>query len=160
MTLGKEFDKEFPSLPSVCQPSTRQRGHQWAPLSVPLPSARAIALGKEALPIPRCSFFGECYDLDTRQRTSLPSVTLDKVTSIHLFYSFFIFHPNKQKISHNHHRDHIYITYLTKNINQTSSHSITNMFKHKHKNPTLKNISLKYLTKHYQHQTSSDRIIS
>jgi hypothetical protein len=34
------------------------------------------------------------------------------------------------------------------------------MFEHKHKYPTLKNISLKYLTKHYQHQTSSNRVIS
>jgi hypothetical protein len=34
------------------------------------------------------------------------------------------------------------------------------MFEHKNKYPTLKNISLKYLTKHYQHQTSSDRVIS
>jgi hypothetical protein len=34
------------------------------------------------------------------------------------------------------------------------------MFEHKHMYPTLKNISLKYLTKHYQHQTSSDRVIS
>jgi hypothetical protein len=45
-------------------------------------------------------------------------------------------------------------------INQTSSHNITNMFGHKHKYPTLKNISLKYLTKHYQHLTSSDQVIS
>jgi hypothetical protein len=63
-------------------------------------------------------------------------------------------------ISHNHHKYHIYITYLTNTINQTSSHNITNMFRHKHKYPTLKNISLKYLTKHYQHLTSSDRVIS
>jgi hypothetical protein len=34
------------------------------------------------------------------------------------------------------------------------------MFEHKHKYPTLKSISLKYLTKHYQHQSSSDRVIS
>ena len=132
-----------------------------------LPSFRAIALGKEALPVPRCSFFAECYDLDTRQNTSLPSVTLGKVTSIHLFNLFFLFPPKKQKyisytskISHNHHRYHIYITYLIKTIYQTSSHNITNMFEHKHKYPTLKNISLKYLTKHYQHQTSLYQVIS
>jgi hypothetical protein len=100
---------------------------------------------------------------------SLPSamtLTLGKVISIHLFNLFFIFPPNKQKIyhiyisqiSHNHHRNHIYIAYLTKTINQTSYHSITNMFEHKHKYPTLKNISLKYLANHYQHQTSSDRV--
>jgi hypothetical protein len=34
------------------------------------------------------------------------------------------------------------------------------MFEHKYKYPTLKNKSLKYLTKNYQHQTSSDRVIS
>jgi hypothetical protein len=34
------------------------------------------------------------------------------------------------------------------------------MFEHKHKYPTLKNISLKYLTNHYQHQASSDQVIS
>jgi hypothetical protein len=34
------------------------------------------------------------------------------------------------------------------------------MFGHKHKYPTLKNISLKYLTKHYQHLTISDRVFS
>jgi hypothetical protein len=34
------------------------------------------------------------------------------------------------------------------------------MFEHKHKYPTLKNISLKYLTNHYQHQTSSNQVIS
>jgi hypothetical protein len=128
-----------------------------------LPSVKVTALCKEALPVPRCSFFVECYDPDTRQRGSLLSVTLGKVTGIHLFYLFLLFHPNKQKISqisHNHHRYHIYITYLTNTINQIIYHSITNMFGHKHKYPTLKNISLKYLKKHYQHLTSSDRIIS
>jgi hypothetical protein len=50
-----------------------------------LPSAEAIALGKEALPVSRYTVFAECYDLDTRQSTSLPSVTLDKVTNIPLF---------------------------------------------------------------------------
>jgi hypothetical protein len=115
-----------------------------------LPSARVTTLGKETLPVPRCSISAECYDPDIRQRGSLLSVTLGKVTSMHLFYLFFLFHPNKQKISHIHHRYHIYITYLIKTINQTSSHDITNMFGHKHKYPTLKNISLKYLTKHYQ----------
>jgi hypothetical protein len=132
-----------------------------------LPSARVTTLGKEDLPVPRCSFSAECYGPDTRQRGSLSSVTLGKVTSIYIFYLFFSI-PSKQtkditytsQISHNHHRYHIYITYLTNTINQTSSHSITNMFGHKHKYPTLKNISLKYLTKSYQHLTSSDRVIS
>jgi hypothetical protein len=83
-----------------------------------LPSARAVALGKEAFPVTRCSFFAECYGLNTRQSTSLPSVTLDKVTSIPLFICFFYsLHINKRyitytsQISHNHHihnRDHIF----------------------------------------------------
>jgi hypothetical protein len=64
------------------------------------------------------------------------------------------------QISHNHHRYNTHIIYLTNTINQTSSHSISNMFGHKHKYPTLKNISLKYLKKHYQHLTSSDWVIS
>jgi hypothetical protein len=72
--------------------------------------------------VPRCAFFAECYDIDTRQRTSLSCVTLDKMTRIPLFYLFLLFLPNKQKIyhiiikytlhmSHNHHihnRDHIF----------------------------------------------------
>jgi hypothetical protein len=71
-----------------------------------LPSVRATTLDKEAIPVPRFCFSVECYDSDTRQNTSLPSVTLGKVTSIHIFYLFFLFHPNKQKIPHIHHRYH------------------------------------------------------
>jgi hypothetical protein len=78
-----------------------------------LPSARVTALGKETLPVPRCSFSVECSDPDTRHKTSLPSVTLNKVTSTHLLYLFFLFYPNKQKISHIHHRYHIIITDIT-----------------------------------------------
>jgi hypothetical protein len=86
-----------------------------------LPSARATALGKETLPVPRCCFSAECYGPYTRQSTSLPSVTLGKVTSIHLFKLFLLFHPNKQKISHIHHRYHIIITDITytSHISQT-----------------------------------------
>jgi hypothetical protein len=83
-----------------------KRDHQRAPLSVPLSSAKALALGKEALRVSMCVFFVKCYDLDTRQSTSLPSVTLGKVTNIPLFYLFLLFHPNKQKIYH------IIITYF------------------------------------------------
>jgi hypothetical protein len=125
-----------------------------------LPSARTTTLAKEALPVPRCSFFAECYGPDTRQRTSLPSVTLGKVTNIPLFYLFLLFPPNKQKISHNHYRYHIYHIFDKDHKSNKFSQSITNMFEHKHKYPTLKNVSLKYLTKHHQHQTSSDRVIS
>jgi hypothetical protein len=39
-----------------------------------LPSARVTTLDKEALSVPRCSFSVECYDIDTQQRTPLPSV--------------------------------------------------------------------------------------
>jgi hypothetical protein len=70
-------------------------------------SAKAVALDKEPFPVTMCSFFAECYGLDTRQTTSLPSVTLGKVTSIPLFYLFLLFPPNKQKIYH------IYITDIT-----------------------------------------------
>jgi hypothetical protein len=71
-----------------------------------LPSVNDIAFGKEPIPVPRSWFFAECYGLDTRQSTSLSSVTLDKVTSRHLFYLFlYSIQTNK--------RYHIYITYIT-----------------------------------------------
>jgi hypothetical protein len=78
-----------------------------------LPSARAITLGKEPIPVPRSWFFAECYGSDTRQRGALPSVTLGKVTSTHLFNLFSIFHPNKQKIFH---RYHIYTSQIITDI--------------------------------------------
>jgi hypothetical protein len=136
-------DKEITSLSSVYRPTLGKgpparsfvsffaecaRRHSAKLAS--LPSARVTALDKEALSVPRCSLSVECYDTDTRQRTSLSSVTLGKVASTHLFNLFFLFHSNKQKISHishNHHRYHIYITYLTNTINQISSHIITNI---------------------------------
>jgi hypothetical protein len=119
-----------------CLPgSTRQRIHlcrvppgtldknllERVPMSGSLPSA-SMALGKACFfaecqrhytrqrtyTVPRSWFFVECYGLDTRQSTSLPSVTLGKVTSKHLFYLFFIFHLDKQKIPHTHHIYHIY----------------------------------------------------
>jgi hypothetical protein len=84
-----------------------------------LPSARATTLDKEPLPVPRSWFFVECYSPDTRQSTFLPSVTLDKVTSTHLFYLFFLFHPNKQKI---YHRYHIYTSQIITDINIQHKH--------------------------------------
>jgi hypothetical protein len=45
-----------------------------------LPGVRVITLGKEALLVPRCAFFVECYGHFTRQKHFLPSITLDKVT--------------------------------------------------------------------------------
>jgi hypothetical protein len=88
-----------------------------------LPSVRVTTLGKEALPVSRCSLSTECYDPDTQERGSLPSVTLGKVTSIHIFICLcYSIQTNKDitytsQISHNHHRYHIYITYLTNTIN-------------------------------------------
>jgi hypothetical protein len=52
-------------------------------------SARTITLGKEVLPVPRCAFFAECYGHCTRQRHSLPSVTLGKVTRDSIFICFY-----------------------------------------------------------------------
>jgi hypothetical protein len=71
------------------------------------------------------SFFAECSRRHSTKKLyrcpgvlSLPSamtLTLGRVTSIHLFYLFLLFHPNKQKISH------IIITYITytSHISQT-----------------------------------------
>jgi hypothetical protein len=96
-----------------------------------LPSARVTALSKEALLVPRCSLSAERYDTDTRQITSLLSVTLSKVTSTHLFNLFFLFHTNKQKISHIHHRYHIIITdiiYTSHIVRELGSHLLPNCF--------------------------------
>jgi hypothetical protein len=65
-----------------------------------LSSARATTLGKEPIPVPKSWFFDECYGPNTGQSPSLPSVTLGKVTSTHLFNLFFLFHQNKQNIHH------------------------------------------------------------
>jgi hypothetical protein len=94
---------ETMSLPIVYRPTLGKGSTYGFPLSGSLPSTRARALGKEVILVPRYWFFAECYGPNTRQRTSLTSVTLGKVTSIHLFYLFFLLHPKKQKISHIHH---------------------------------------------------------
>jgi hypothetical protein len=140
-SLSRRLVMETVSLPSVLG-DTRQRNYLcrvstslhstkglpagpfvsfFAECSSSLPSARAIALGKEALLVPRCCFSAECYGPNTRQSTFLPSVTLGKLTSIHLFNLFLLFHPNKQKISHIHHIYHIIITDITytSHISQT-----------------------------------------
>jgi hypothetical protein len=121
-TLGKEFT----SLPSVYLPALRKGSASGVPCQVLcrvlcmtlgkacfFASVRATTLGKEPIPVPRSWFFAECYDPDTRQSTSLPSVTLGKVTSTHLFYLFFLFYPNKQKIFH---RYHIYTSQIITDI--------------------------------------------
>jgi hypothetical protein len=107
-TLGKEPAREGPHVRFFAE---CPRWHSTKRSS--LPSVRDITLGKEPIPVPRSWFFVECYGLDTRQRTSLSSVTLGKLTSRHLFYLFFIFHPNKQKISHIHHIYHIFTSQIS-----------------------------------------------
>jgi hypothetical protein len=52
-------------------------------------SVSATTLGKEALPVPRCAFFAECYGHGTWQIISLSSVALAKVTEIPLLFVFF-----------------------------------------------------------------------
>ena len=123
--LGKELAREGPHVRLFAECSVR---HSAKPTS--LPSASDITLGKEPKPVPRSVLFAECYDPDTRQRASLPIVTLGKVTSMYLFYLFFVFHPHKQKISH------IYITDIITDINSQHKHKTvtTNInIHHKHK---------------------------
>jgi hypothetical protein len=94
--------KELP-LSSVCRSALDKESASRVPMLGSLPSARATTLSKEPIPVPRPWFFAECYGPDTRQSTSLLSVTLGKVTSTNDFYLFFLFHPNKQKILHKYH---------------------------------------------------------
>jgi hypothetical protein len=107
-TLGKEPAREDPHVRFFAECLVWHSAKR-----VSLPSARDITLGKEPIPVPRSWFFAECYGPDTRQSTSLSSVTVGKVTSRHLFYLFFIFHPNKQKIPHTHHIYHIYTSQIS-----------------------------------------------
>ena len=152
---------ETAALPSV-NGDTRQRRYlcrvsswQHSAKKGSLPSASDITLGKEPKPVPRSVLFAECYDPDTRQRASLPSVTLGKVTSIYLFYLFFVFHPHKQKISH------IYITDIITDINSQHKHKTvtTNInIHHKHKCSTQvlnTNISLKRRKLSHKYQTQT-----
>jgi hypothetical protein len=53
-------------------------------------SATTITLDNEPLPVPRCIVFAECYGHCTRQRHSLLSVTLDKVTRDPTFLFVFV----------------------------------------------------------------------
>jgi hypothetical protein len=101
-------------------------------------SARATTLGKEPIPMPRSWFFAECYGSDTRQSTSLSSVTLGKVTSRHLFYLFSLFHPNKRyftDITYIHHRSSQTYIANTNSINTNSDIIIQHKLRgsqHKH----------------------------
>jgi hypothetical protein len=88
-----------------------------------LPSARATTLGKEPISVPRSWFFAEWYGPDTRQSPSLPSVTLDKVTSTHLFICFSYSIQTKKDISQiSSHISHIYITDIITDINIQHKH--------------------------------------
>jgi hypothetical protein len=149
-TLGKEPAMEGPHVRFFAECSVRHSAKRAS-----LPSANDITLGKVPKPVPRYLLFVECYDPDTRQSTSLPSVTLGKVTSMYLFYLFFVFHPHKQKISH------IYITDIITNINSQHKHETvtTNInIHHKHKCSTQvsnTNISLKRLKLSHKYQTQT-----
>jgi hypothetical protein len=159
MTLGKgvNFAECLPSSTrqrfNLCRVPPGTLGKE--PMSGSWPSASDITLGKVPKPVPRSLLFAECYDPDTRQSTSLPSVTLGKVTNIYLFYLFFVFHPHKQKISH------IYITDIITNINSQHKHKIvtTNInIHHKHKCSTQvsnTNISLKRIKLSHKYQTQT-----
>jgi hypothetical protein len=92
--VGLALDKEITSGPFISSFTESIRRHSAKVAS--LPSVKATTLGKEALPVLRCAFFAECYDLDTRQS--------DKNTP---FYLLLLFHLNKQKIYH------IIITYTS-----------------------------------------------
>jgi hypothetical protein len=131
---------ETESLPSVCQTTLGKEsifaechlGHsaknppERVPMLGSLPSARygtrqrmilcrVLETLHSAKNLYRCPGLGSLPSavLDTPQSTSLLSVTLVKVTSRNLFYLFFIFHPNKQKISHIHHIYHIYTSQIS-----------------------------------------------
>jgi hypothetical protein len=104
LALGKEI-ASGPFISSFAE-CTRRHSAKVASL----PSAKATTLDKEALSVSRCAFFAECYDPDTRQSTSLPSVTLDKVTRIPLLFVFAIPSIQTKHISHNH---YIYIIDIT-----------------------------------------------
>jgi hypothetical protein len=114
-TLGKEPAREGPHVRLFAECSVRHSTKNDS-----LPSVRDIALGKEPIPVPRSWFFAECYGLDTRQRTTLPSVTLSKVSSMHLFYLFFYI-PSKQTKDITY-TSHIYITDIITNINSQRKH--------------------------------------
>ena len=64
----------------------------------------------------------------TRQRPSLPSATLGKMTRATLFIYLYIFHPNRQKIHIKHHIHIINITckaattQISSHVSQISSH--------------------------------------
>jgi hypothetical protein len=100
-----------------CLPArTQQRVHQRGPLSGSLPSAlgdtrQNLFICRVSRPQHSAKKLYWCPSVASL--SSAMALTLGKVTSIHLFYLFFIFHTNKQKISHIHHKYHIIITDIT-----------------------------------------------
>jgi hypothetical protein len=95
-TLGKEIT----SLSSVSQP-TLGKGATSGAFCQFLCRCRVPGSQHSAKKLYRCP--------GVPSRPSAMTLTLGKVTSIHLFHLFFLFYPNKQKISHIHHRYHIII---------------------------------------------------
>jgi hypothetical protein len=68
------------TLPSVWWTGTRQRVLQWAPLSVPLPSALATSLGKDGFAGSQVSFFAECHGQHSaKMALPVPSYLLCRV---------------------------------------------------------------------------------
>jgi hypothetical protein len=133
--------KEFTSLPSVYYLHSAKEPPDGSPCQV-LCRVLSMALGKACF-FTECQshytrqrtytgarswFFVECYGPDTRQSTTLPSVTLGKVTSTYLFYLFSLFHPKKQKIftdiTYIHHRSSQTYIANTNSINTNSDISI------------------------------------
>ena len=100
----------------LCRVSPRTLGK----VVTSLPSVSSLHLATGPLAEPDIRFFAECYDTNTRQTTSLPSVTLGKVTSTHLLNLFFYsIQTNKRyitDITYIHHRYHHRHKYLTQTL--------------------------------------------
>jgi hypothetical protein len=88
----------------------------------------SVTLGTVCFQATRASYLAEYYGCCTRQRPSLPSATLGKMTRAALFIYFYIFHPNRQKIHIKHHIHIINITckaattQISSHVSQISSH--------------------------------------
>jgi hypothetical protein len=70
----------------------------------------SVTLGKVCFQATLASYLAEYYGCCTRQRPSLPSATLGKMTRATLFIYLYIFHQNRQKI---HIKHHIHIINIT-----------------------------------------------
>ena len=119
------------SLTSARWTSARQRKHQWAPLSVPLPSA----LGGTRQRLFLCRVPRPQHSAKKLYRfpgvPSLPSVALGKVTRTPFLFVFAISSKQTKDISHNH---HIYTSQISQNHHIHQTHDIAHkdhMFLHK-----------------------------